>query len=185
MPQGDTHKAQTGPETAPPPEAPARGSLFATEIVFLGFIGLVTLAAFFEALTYKIVSSRTPFVIMVPLFILIAVHAFRLWRVRDEFNPGRRIRAALRGENEHFRKLVGFSGWMAVLVVMILVLGHYAALFLFCVILMRGLAGETWKLSLIVAACTTAFIYGTFEILFNIDLYRGLIVRYFLGFRDF
>ena len=37
------------------------------EIAFLAFIGLVVLWAFVEALSYQLVSSRTPFVIMAPL----------------------------------------------------------------------------------------------------------------------
>ena len=47
--------------------------LLTLEICFLGLVGLVVVAAFIEALGYKLVSSRTPFVIMAPLLILIAV----------------------------------------------------------------------------------------------------------------
>lgn len=162
-----------------------RGNIFALEILFLGFIAVVVLAAFFEALTYKLVSSRTPFVIMAPLAIFIFVHARRLWRVRQDFNPRARIADAFAGRNQNFKKIVGFSAWMIGMVLMILVLGHYAGIFLFCVILMRYLEGERWMLTLMVAAATTMFIFGVFEYVFNIDLYRGLIIRYFLGFRDF
>ncbi len=50
---------------------------------------------------------------------------------------------------------------------------------------MRFLAGEKWWLTLVLAGGTTFFIFGVFEYVFNVDLYRGLIVRYYLGFRDF
>ncbi len=162
-----------------------RGNLFAAEICFLAFIGVVVAAAFLEATTYKIVSSRTPFVIMVPLLILIAIHAVRLWRVRSEFHPKRRIAMALRGQNSAMNKIVGFSGWMVSMLVVITLLGHYAGVFLFCVVLMHFLEAERWKLTLLVAAGTALFIFGVFEIAFNIDLYRGLIPRWFLGYRDF
>lgn len=178
----------TGPEAGAPEAGDTSrrpGNLFAVEICFLAFIAAVTVAAFLEALTYKIVSSRTPFVIMVPLMILIAVHARRLWRVRENFSPGARISDALAGRSPGFNKVLGISAWMFGMVLMILVLGHYAGIFLFCVILMRMLAGESWKVTLLTAAGTTLFVWGVFEFVFDIDLYRGLIIRYFLGFRDF
>lgn len=172
------------------PEAGARkrhprGHLYALEIVFLAFIAIVVAIAFVQALGYKLVSSRTPFVIMVPLGILIAVHALRLWRVREDFRPGTRVREALSGANKSFNAVLGISGWMLAMVLMVLVLGHLAGVFLFCVILMRLLAVEKWLLTIAVAAATTFFIFAVFEYAFNIELYRGLIVRYFLGFRDF
>jgi hypothetical protein len=162
-----------------------RGALYALEICFLAFIGIVVVLAFAEALTYRIVSSRTPFVIMVPLLILIALHARRLWAVRQEFSPGRRIAVALRGGNPIFNKVAAFSAWMVALVVTITVLGHYAGIFLFCIALMRFVEAERWGLSIMVAAGTTVFIFGVFEFVFNIDLYRGLVLRWFLGYRDF
>lgn len=166
-------------------ERRARGNLYALEILFLGFICLVVALAFFEATTYAIVSARTPFVIMVPLLILIVVHARRLWGVRSEFHPAARISEAFSGATPGFNKVLGISVWMVVLVGLITVFGHLAATFVFCTILMRFLEGETWKLTLIAAGGTTLFLYGVFEFVFNIDLYRGLILRYFMGFRDF
>ena len=162
-----------------------RGNLYALEICFLAFVGIVVVFAFLEATTYKIVSSRTPFVIMVPLLVLIAIHARRLWGIRAEFHPRNRISAALNGGNGTLNKVVGFSGWLVGLVIIITVLGHYAGILLFCVIMMRFLAAEKWVLTLMVAAGSTLFIYGVFEFVFNIDLYRGLAIRYFLGYRDF
>ncbi|MDU8941803.1 tripartite tricarboxylate transporter TctB family protein [Ovoidimarina sediminis] len=176
------------PETTPEAAEAAKtrhGNMFALEICFLAFIAVVTVAAFFEALTYKLVSSRTPFVIMVPLLILIAIHARRLWRVREGFDPRARIAKAFGGQVGNFNKVLGISTWMVGMVLMILVLGHYAGVFLFCVILMRMLAGEEWMLTVLTAAGVTLFIWGVFEFIFDISLYRGLIIRYFLGFRDF
>lgn len=190
MPQDSKDAASDSQAPVPPGQVlnesgHARGNIFALEIVFLGVIGLVTVAAFFQALSYKLVSARTPYVIMAPLFILIVLHARRLWSIRHEFHPATRIKTALSGGNVHLNKVAVFSAWMVGLVAMITVLGHFSGIFLFCVIMMRSLARESWKLSLIVSAGVTLFIFGTFEYLFNIDLYRGLIVRWFLGYRDF
>ncbi len=162
-----------------------RGNLYVLEICFLGLIGVICVLAFFEALTYKLVSSRTPFVIMTPLFILIAIQARRLWGARGEFDISARLSAARSGLTPGFNKVCGISAWMVAMVLMILVLGHYAGIFLFCVILMRFLAKEAWIVTLVTAALATLFVFGVFEFIFNIDLYRGLIIRYFLGFRDF
>ena len=121
-----------------------RGNLFVLEICFLGLIGVICVLAFFEALTYKLVSSRTPFVIMAPLLILIAIHARRLWGARGEFDISARLSAARSGLTPGFNKVCGISAWMVAMVLMIIVLGHYAGIFLFCVILMRFLAKEAW-----------------------------------------
>lgn len=174
-----------GEDKSPSKARDDKSNLYTLEICFLGLVGLVVVVAFFQALTYKLVSSRTPLVIMAPLFILIGIHAFRLWRRRGAHDVGARLSAALAGKTLQFSKVIGISVWMIGLVGFIMALGHYAGIFLFCLILMRFLAREKWGLTIAVAAATTFFIFGVFEFVFNIELYRGLIVRYFLGFRDF
>ncbi len=161
-----------------------RGNIFALEVCFLAFVGLIVVAAFFEATSYAIVSSRTPFVIMVPLFLLIVVHAIRLWAARHEFDPRARIAEAFSGATPGFNKVLQISAMMVALIFAIWVLGHYAGVFLISLILMR-MAGEKWMLACVTAVGATLFIYVVFEFLFDIRLYRGLIIRYFLGFRDF
>jgi len=161
------------------------GNRFALEVCFLAFVGLIVVLAFFEALTYALVSARTPLVIMVPLLILIVIHAVRLYRNSGGLRTREHIVHAVTGGSPHLKKVVGISGWMLGLVAIITVLGHYAGVFLFCTILMRALAGESWKMTLLVAAAATLFIFGVFEYVFNIDLYRGVVIRYFLGYRDF
>ncbi|MBT8409430.1 MAG: hypothetical protein KJN93_07375 [Alphaproteobacteria bacterium] len=174
------------PETEANVEAgKRRGNIYALEICFLAFVGLIVVIAFFEALTYKLVSSRTPFVIMAPLIVLIVIHARRLWRVRDQFDVGGRFSAAFAGQTPGMNKVLSISAWMIGMVLMILAFGHVAGIFLFCIFLTRVVARESWKLSLITTGLTVLFIFGVFEFIFNIELYRGLILRYFLGFRDF
>ena len=162
-----------------------RGNLFALEVCFLAFIGIIVVVAFLEATTYKIVSSRTPFVVMVPLLILIVIHAMRLWRARSAFDTRRHIITALAGKNAIINKVLVFSGWMIGMVTIITLMGHYAGVFAFCLILMRFFGAESWKLTLFVSAGTVLFLFSVFEIAFNIDLYRGLIPRWFMGYRDF
>ncbi|MHA6344362.1 hypothetical protein [Roseivivax sp. CAU 1761] len=181
--------AETDPEDLPEADTSPAGAYIADrltlEIVFLGFIGLVVLVAFVQALGYELVSSRTPFVIMVPLFVLILVQARRLWGDRDRAAFGERMARVLGGRNVTLNKVLGFSGWMLGLLAAVMAIGHFAAIFGFCVVLMRGLARESWKLTLLVSVATLVAIFLIFEIGFNVELYRGLLIRYFMGYRDF
>ncbi len=175
---------------ATPPEIEAEAerahaNRFALEVCFLGLVGVVVVAAFLEALSYQLVSSRTPFVIMAPLFVLILVHARRLWLERRGTHVGGHIRAALGGASVHFSKVVGLAAWLVGLMAMIVTIGHYAAIAIFAYVLMGPVARERRRLSLAVAVGTTVVLFLLFEYAFNIELYRGLIVRYFLGYRDF
>jgi Flp pilus assembly protein TadB len=183
-----TQKADTEnlhPEQAEEARRDRRGNLFALEVCFLAFVGIFVLAAFVEALSYKLVSSRTPFVIMVPLIILIAIHARRLMGVQESLDVRARIASAFSGRNVDFNKVVVFCGWMGVLLALITVFGHLVAILAFCIILMRFVENEKWKLTLLVAAGTTLFVFCVFDFVFNIELYRGLLLRWYLGYRDF
>ncbi|MDO7733974.1 MAG: hypothetical protein MUQ04_09260, partial [Paracoccaceae bacterium] len=60
-------------------EKSARGVLV-LEIAFLGAVLIMVLAALWAAFGYKIVSARTPFVIMAPLILLIILQFWRLFR---------------------------------------------------------------------------------------------------------
>lgn len=162
-----------------------KSTSYALEIVFLGFIFLVVLAAFGEAFRYKFVSSRTPFVIMVPLLILIAVHAIRLlsgdaWK-EVKFHLG----AAVAGRYATFNKLTGLAASFVALGAIIYVFGHAIGIFVFMLFLMKVMGREKLGLSLIVAVVATAVIWILFEKGFNIELYRGLVFRYFAGYRVF
>jgi hypothetical protein len=159
-------------------------NLLTLEICFLAVVGLVVVAAFFEALTYQLVSSRTPFVIMAPLFLLIVIHAKRLYSVRDRANLGERLGNALRGKVAHLNAVVAMGGWMTGLLALIVALGHYIGLLVFCFALMiKG--DETRRLSATIAIVTTGLIFLVFEYGFDVELYRGLLFRYFAGYRDF
>lgn len=158
---------------------------FALEVVFLGVIALVVIAAFLEATTYALVSSRTPFVIMVPLLGLIALQAVRMSRSPHRGHIRARLSRTWSGQNLYFNKVLSITVLCVLLLGTIAIGGHYPAIALFIFYLTRVLAKESARLSLIVAVVCTALIYLLFEIGFDIELYRGLIVRYFQGYRVF
>ena len=162
-----------------------RSNQVALEMVFLAVIALVVIAAFIEALSYKLVSSRTPFVIMVPLLVLIAIHAWRMYQVRLDTNLKERLNMAFTGQIQWFNKVVALSGWCVGMFVLILAFGHFAGIFLFMLILMRLVARERFWLSFWISLGTTAVIYVTFEIGFNIEMWKGYLYRWYAGYRDF
>jgi hypothetical protein len=82
-------------------------------------------------------------------------------------------------------RVVAMSGWMVALMIMITVIGHYAGIVIFGFLLTWYLARERFWLAAAVTAATALFIFLVFEYGFNVDLYRGLLFRYFAGYRDF
>lgn len=176
----DAEKEATGEVHLPKPS-----DIFAIELCFLGVVGLIVIAAFIEALSYKLVSSRTPFVIMVPLLLLIGLQARRLLVVRQRFQWVEAIRKVFRGRAPMFRKIAILNGWFVLLLALIQIAGHYAAIAFFMFMLIWYVAKERWLTALIVSAAITLAIVVVFEHLFNIELYRGLIFRYFAGYRVF
>lgn len=173
------------PREARDEKATHEGRMLTLEICFLGLIGLLVVGAFLQATTYALVSARTPFVIMVPLFLLIVVQARRLWALRHAARLSETLADLAAGRLASFNKVLRFCGWMAGLMAAIILLGHYAGLLLFCFATMRLAARERLGLAVAVAIGATAVLYLVFEYGFNVELYRGLIPRWFMGYRDF
>ncbi|MDH3264049.1 MAG: hypothetical protein OEM24_08630 [Paracoccaceae bacterium] len=155
------------------------------ESVFLTIVGLIVLAAFVEAFSYKLVSSRTPFVIMVPLLLLIVFQSYRITRAGALREIRYHAGAALRGRYAVFGKLSRLALAIVGFFVVVYAFGHYIGVAAFVLFLMRRLARERLALSLIVALGTTLALFGIFEGLFGVDLYRGLFFRWLMGYRDF
>jgi hypothetical protein len=162
-----------------------RSTSYALETVFLGLMFFVIMAALFEAFSYKLVSSRTPFVIMVPLLALIVFHAARLLS-RDVWQELKfHLRSAVRGQYNAFNKLAALAATFFGMGAIIVVFGHAIGIFTFMVFLMKVLGREKLLLSLIVSSVATGIIILLFEKGFNIELYRGLIFRFMAGYKIF
>lgn len=162
-----------------------KGTNAALEVSFILFIGVVIVAAFCTALTYDIVSARTPIVIMVPLLGLIGFQIYRSLNSTRHASAGTDLMHAIKGANPVFNKLLGFLGWLLLLLLLIFVAGHYAGIALFMFILMYLVAEEDLVLSLSITAIVTLLIYCLFEYVFSIELYRGLIYRIWAGYSVF
>ena len=167
------------------PGETTRNDLFVLELCFLIFLLAVVTVAFFEATTYKIVSSRTPFVIMVPLWILLVVQIIRSARTSGDQTLWHRAMRALRGRNTNFRKINSLAGWIVALGVTIQIFGHYIGIAGFMFLMMWMVAKQKLKISIVVTLVTTSVIYLLFEQGFDIELYRGMFFRYLAGYRVF
>lgn len=152
------------------------------ELCFTIFIGALVLAAFLRSLTYDFISARTPLVILVPLLILTGIQIKRIWKTADinEIKSG--LLSVTKLQNKEFNGIAGFFMWMIFLLILIFVTGHYVGIFVFMFFLMNLVAEEKLSLSLLISSGVTVIIYLLFEHLFNIELYRGLIYRIWMGF---
>ena len=149
----------------------------ALEFVFIAVIGLFVLGGFIAALTYDFVSARAPIVIMVPLLLLIAMQFNKTRRQAEHHLVLHELRHAVRGENKEFNSVARFIGFMALLLLLIYVAGHYVGILLFMFVLMHRISREHPVLALMVSVGVAALIYVLFEHGFNIELYRGYIFR--------
>lgn len=165
--------------------ATADANRHALEFCFV-VVGIVlVLAAFLEALTYQLVSSRTPFVIMVPLLLLLIIQLVRLTKAGGPSQVSGRVSAALSGQIPAFNKKFLLLIWFAVLLFIIALAGHYAGLAVFIFTLTWLLSKERLLVSAAITLGTITIIFAVFEVGFDIELYRGMIFRYLAGYRVF
>lgn len=183
-PEPSQEAAQQAPKTTDP-ETEDKANMLTLEICFLAFVGVVVVLAFFEALTYQLVSARTPFVIMAPLFVLIVVQGVRLYRQRDEADLGHRLGMAVSGRMPGLNRAVALLLWLAALLLLIVGLGHYIGLAVFSFMLMWSLGRVPLLGALAITAGMLLVIFLVFEVAFDLELYRGLLFRWMAGYRDF
>jgi hypothetical protein len=151
------------------------------ELYFIGVVSLIVIAAFISALGYEIVSARTPIVIMVPLIILIGVQLVRAIKASRVVDVSSVLSSVAKGNSKKFNRVAGFIGWMALLLALIIVAGHYAGIAILMFILLRLVSKEEILFSLALSAGVTIVIFLLFELGFDIELHRGAIFRIWAG----
>jgi hypothetical protein len=152
------------------------------ELFFISLTGIFVLGGFVAAMGYDIVSARTPLCIMVPLLILVGIQFNRTRKAVHAEVVKSDVSSILKGKNEGFNSVTAFIGWMALLLLLILVAGHYAGIAAFMLVLLRLVSKESWGLSLMISVGVTVIIYFLFEHGFNIELYRGLLYKLWSGY---
>ena len=155
------------------------------ELCFIVVVGLIVAAAFISALSYDLVSARTPLIIMVPLLILIGGHFIRVKTASRNIDVPSILSLVARGGNQNFNIVAGFVGWMVLLLALITVAGHYVGIAALMFILLRIISKEEMLLSLAITTGVTLMIFILFEYGFDIELCRGAIYTIWAGDADF
>ena len=151
------------------------------ELCFVVVISLIVVAAFISALGYEFVSARTPIVIMVPLIIFIGVQFIRVVKASRIVDVSSVLSTVAKGNSKTFNRAAGFIGWMALLLALIIVAGHYVGIAIVMFILLRLISKEEMLFSLALTAGVTIVIFVLFELGFDIELHRGAIFRIWAG----
>lgn len=162
-------------EKDPPQDSRDDTGKRATEFIFIAALAILVMGAFVSALSYHPISARAPLWIMVPLIVLIGVQFNRIRKTVRPTEVGTEIQKVVAGQQQRFIKVMALIGWMLFLLLLIYFAGHYAGLILFLFVMLRRVGGESVGLSVLLTVAVTAAIFGLFEYVFNIELYRGLV----------
>lgn len=163
-----------------PGGAPGEGRDKSTlDLVFITITGILVVGAFITALTYEGSSGIAPLCIMVPLLLLIGWHFRRTLQASRADRVLSEIMSAVRGSNKIVNGALVFIAWMVALVGLIFVAGHYVGIAVFMFVLLRIVSKESMVMSIGVSAGVTLVIFLLFEYAFRIQMYRGVLDRWF------
>lgn len=149
------------------------------ELVFITITGVLVVCAFITALTYEGSSGVAPLCIMVPLLVLIGLQFKKTLRASHVDRVVSELTSVVTGGNRVFNGALVFTGWMAVLVGLIFLAGHYIGIAVFMFVLLRVVSKESTVMSAGVSVSVTLLIYLLFEYAFRIEMYRGVLARWF------
>lgn len=149
----------------------------ALEYLFVLIIGAIILGAAITSLTYNPTSALAPWVVLAPLLLLIGIQINRLRKNVGFADIARVLSESAKGQNPIVVKVVSLFGWMIFLLGSIYLGGHYLGMMAFMFVLLYFKAKESLKLSILLTLIVTAVIFGLFEQVFSIELYRGLLFR--------
>lgn len=175
-------RAQSSPTGKKPPEATKdtakAGRLLRTEMIVLALVFVLVSAACIETILAGLVDPVLPLLIVLPLQLLIVSQFLRSATFSKALKkPDQTLSASKRLTN---LLAAGPLLWLAILLI-----GHFAALFLFVAGLMGSVKEERWRVAMTVATLTVAVLWSFFSLLIGADMFDGLILRYFSGYRDF
>lgn len=177
MPLGSTMATEPrDPAAAVQAGANQSGRRAVLELVFIAAVGIVVLAALISSLQYDMISARAPLCILAPLLLLTGFHLNRARKAVRAEDVRREFLSLVQGGSREFNSSVVLMGWMSFLLAAIYAVGHYFGMVVFMFLLLRFAAREPAGLSLGVSAGVTLITYLLFEHVFNIELYRGLLL---------
>lgn len=161
------------------PEAHADSRrLLSTEVAFLCVVIALTTAAIAETLWKGRIDPTLPLIVALPL-IALALAQLRRTVLLLRTQPAKSSAPWRPGP------LPGLVATGALLWLGILFVGHYVALFIFGAVLTGAAAGENWRIALPSSLLAVVALWLFFAHLMGIEMYDGLVYRYFAGYRDF
>jgi TctA family transporter len=155
------------------------------ELYFIVTAGLFFIAAFLAALSYEFIPASTPVFILIPLLILTGVQINRTRIAVKSRRASGELTESTTAQNSQLIKAMEFVAWTVLLLVLIIVAGHYAGVAAFMFILLKNASQKDPVFAMAVAASITLVLFVLFEIGFDIELYRGLIYRALVGYKVF
>ena len=142
------------------------------EAYFLIFILLVSLALIIRSIAFPYLESKLlPLIIGGIVFVLTAVALIMELRAKEK---PKRVREPWEGEELELRQYGWTGAWLGGYALAIYLLGFIIATPVFVLSYLK-LHGTGWLITIIITVVTTAFVYGVFELILRITLYRGLL----------
>lgn len=142
------------------------------EAYFLIFILLVSLALIIRSIAFPYLESKLlPLIIGGIVFVLTAVALIMELQAKEK---PKRVREPWEGEELELRQYGWTGAWLGVYALAIYLLGFIIATPAFVLSYLK-LNGTGWLKTIIITVVTTAFVYGVFELILRITLYRGLL----------
>jgi hypothetical protein len=111
------------------------------------------------------------------MLILIAIQFSRVRKKVTAANLRGEVRRVVNGERAHFREAFALMFWMFFLLAVIWLAGHFAGMAIFMFVMLRMVAKQKMLMSVGVTAGVTIVLYALFSHVFNIELYRGLLIN--------
>ena len=142
------------------------------EAYFLIFILLVSLALIIRSIAFPYLESKLlPLIVGGIVFVLTAVALIMELRAKEK---PKRVREPWEGEELELRQYGWTGAWLGGYALAIYLLGFVIATPAFVLSYLK-LHGTGWLKTIIITVVTTAFVYGVFELILRITLYRGLL----------
>ncbi len=159
-----------------------KGSFLFTLLIFM-FISLL----FFVTLGYDETSRLLPLIVLTPALIitlLCLIGGFLpalLARTTVDLNRVgiQRIEAETSVDRAHrlagTKGLLIVGGWLIGFIVLIVLAGYLIAIPIALFVFFKVLGGEGWLRSLVITIAVEAFVYGIFDFLLKVGLFRGIL----------
>lgn len=157
----------------------------AADFVFTIFLGILVVVFFIEASDYAWMSAIAPYIVMVPLLLLLVIHAIKLgrnvsWNAVTQFT-----KTLVTVSSEAYRKIGMVILWTVVLIVLMYLTGYYVGSLIYLFVMLRMVARESWSTSVSLMVSIPVALYIVFEMILGLQLYRGIIYMIWQGYNIF